>query len=119
MKEGGVFSGMKYAGRWNELLHRALAMSPHDAFVRLVHAQSVFYMPGFIGGGKKRAVRFFERLRDELERDPQCGVSTLELDVWIAHGLSEVGDPNADRMRDELLRLDLPPLLREVLQPTS
>lgn len=119
MADGGLFSKMTHAGRWYELMTQARKDAPFDAFVRLIYAQSVYYMPRYFGGGKKRSIAFLKLLREQLATEPQCGLGTLEVDVWIGVALGQVNDPSAQEVRHRLLSQDLPPLFLELLQDPS
>lgn len=104
-----------FGRRAARLMDHARSLDPDDPFVLLIDGQSLLFRPGLLGGDSRKALERFRRLRDELERTSDSGISILEADLWIWYAMAMLKDDEAPAFRARLLEQDLPPLYRAFL----
>ena len=80
---------MKYGQRAERLIESARALDPDDPYVLLIEGQALLFKPSFVGGDKEAALGQFRRLRVAVERDPECGISAFEAELWAWYALQK------------------------------
>ena len=106
---------MTYGRRAERLIEAARTLDPDDPYVLLIEGQALLFKPGFVGGDKGAALGRFRRLREVVERNPECGISAMEAELWAWYALQKMDAAEAPQLRQALLDQDPPPLYREFL----
>ena len=113
--ESSIFRAVRFGQNAESLLKRAAALAPDDPLVLLIEGQSLLFKPRIVGGDSEEALRRFQQLRDRLTSGEGDTLDVLEADLWIWYANKKLGHPEADVIRERLLRQSLPPLYREFL----
>jgi tetratricopeptide (TPR) repeat protein len=66
-----------------ESLERAVGLAPGNPRVLLLDAINTFHMPGFVGGGPKKALEKLEPARAAFEAEPMTAERWGHEDVYI------------------------------------
>jgi tetratricopeptide (TPR) repeat protein len=108
-KIDGMISGMRYGGRSNDAMDRALALDPDNPRALVLRAISALYKPAIWGGGRDRAVEGFRRaiaLYDArgpaAPSDPEPQWGRDEAHAWLGIALRDSGD--IERARQQFAR---------------
>lgn len=114
--EAGFPSVITYGRRSSRLLDQAEALDPEAPFVLLVKAQSLLFRPAIFGGDKEQALEILQGLHQRLAASEHPAIVSEEAEVWIWYALTKLDPDRADRMRAELMRRSLPPVLEEFVR---
>jgi len=114
--ESSFFRAPRYGTRSNRLMREAREKNALEPFVLLINGQSLLYRPSFIGGDKEQAREQFELLCRVVPNNPDAGITVMEAQVWHWYALRLLEKENADRVHEELLAANPPPLHRDFLE---